>query len=219
MAGFTVNGGYHIKQSLPDIGVSYDCRLITVETDLFVPENVGPTTRFSHPKKFYQIGQITAYSKGFVVYHAYLEFEKQYHGVFLTDIEVVMPIFNYPDTWFSTTIQTTGIAPEEGTPIDGGSSIKGGHTSPNTQFGTDPLPLYWKGKTMLLTVEYIAKLGEALGLTFVPDEIELNPEEWKERWVIESKPYLMGWLRAIDEIEIEVFESGCSCTLIVEELR
>lgn len=220
MAGFTVNGGYHIKQSLGDIGVSNDCRLVKIETDLFVPENVGSTTRFSHPRKFYQIGQITAYYQGFVVYHAYLEFEKQCHGIFLTDIETIMPIFVYPDTWFSTTIVTTGTPGEEGTPTSGGSYLKGGHINPNTQFGTDPLPIFWKGKTILLIIEYIFKLAEALGLTIVYDEpAEVNPEDWKERSVIESKPYLMGWLKAVDEIEVEIFEAGCSCTLIVEELR
>ena len=220
MAGFTVNGGYHIKQSLGDIGVSNACCLVKIETDLFVPENVGSTTRFSYPRKFYQIGQITAYYQGFVVYHAYLEFEKQYHGIFVTDTEVVMPIFVYPDTYYSTTIE---IGNEGGYIVHYGNntpkSSKGIPVHENTLFSTDPLPIFWKGKTILLIIEYIFKLAIALGFEIIWDEEEVNPEDWKERSVIESKPYLMGWLKAVDEIEVEIFEAGCSCTLIVEELR
>lgn len=219
MAGFTVNGNHHIKQNLLDMGVSPDTRLFKIETDLFVPGSANITTRFRHPKKYYQVGQITAYYDGFVVYHSYLEFEKQFHDTFLTHVENVMPIFMYLDTYFSASVQIgqDGIPiPKLGQPPKAGPFIS---AHPNTLFNTISESSPWKFKLFLFVLEAIFKILTGGGLGLIWDALEMLPEDNKERWVIETKPCLMGWLKAVDEIEIEVFESDCSCTLIVEELR
>ena len=83
-------------QSRPDAFIPYFARTVTVWTDLTVPDNWFDLTKQS-PTKYYKAAQITLLFESQVVYHSYINFELQNHGMYVMNPDAIMPVFIYTE--------------------------------------------------------------------------------------------------------------------------
>ncbi|MEB3282368.1 MAG: hypothetical protein VKK42_25970 [Lyngbya sp.] len=99
MADLIASADVPIK-SKPDSFIPYFAKTVTVWTDLTVPDNWFNLTK-QNPTKYYKAAQITLLFESQVVYHTYINFELQNHGMYLMNPDAIMPVFVYKECYGS----------------------------------------------------------------------------------------------------------------------
>lgn len=78
-----------------DEGLPYYARIVEISSELLVPDNWFNVS-LQFPNKYYKAAQITLLFEDKVIYHKYLNFEKESHGIYALNSDVIMPLFIYP---------------------------------------------------------------------------------------------------------------------------
>lgn len=198
---FVVQAGKgSIRMTAEEAGVPYSARVTEICTEITIPENFHHV-HVGNPNRYFKIGQITLYDNDFVCYHAFIEFEKQSHGLYVINREAIMPFYSYED--YSSTA---------------GAEDKS--VTENTIYNTGAVT-----STGIYTIQEIAAILVAFATGDVVDGIQnivnnaLNNEEPPNRQVIKTKPYYVGWLKCATEFELEVFNDDASIGLYLNPLR